>query len=245
MLFFKGEEGKMRRSFLPQVDPLSRNEQLKLVEKSRLGDKDAKIKLFASLQGLIIKNILVPLGIPKGLWQDAIQNAYIGFEKALVLYDPSKRSKENGEPVKFSTYALYWMENFVRRGVKQDGFVKLINSTSMEEFASRRDGSEEEGENEIMLRHRAQEKDPTYKEATRSLFRDILFEVMKESLTPREREILVLHFGLDGDKPLTQREIAQRLGVCPARIWALKKRALEKLRLHLLRHYPSLKFLFQ
>ena len=245
MFFFKRKEGKMRSSFLPRVDPLSRNEQLKLVQQARSGEEDAKIKLFASLQGLIIKNILKPLGIPKDLWPDAIQSAYIGFEKALVLYDPSKRSKENGELVKFSTYALYWMENFVRRGVKQEGFVKLINSTSLEEFASRRDGSEEAGENEIMLRYRAQEKDPTYKEATRSLFRDILFEVMEESLTPREREILVLHFGLDGEKSLTQREIAQRLGVCPARIWAIKERALEKLRLHLLKCYPSLKFLLQ
>ena len=40
-----------------------------------------------------------------------------------------------------------------------------------------------------------------------------LYSKMKDVLKPREKNILELRFGLDGDKPKTQNEIADMMGI--------------------------------
>ena len=49
-------------------------------------------------------------------------------------------------------------------------------------------------------------------------------------LTPREREIVSLRYGLGGEPPLTQRETAQRCRISRSYVSRIEKRALEKLR---------------
>ncbi len=51
-----------------------------------------------------------------------------------------------------------------------------------------------------------------------------------ERLEPREREIVVLRYGLAGDAPLTQREVAAKLGISRSYISRIEKAALEKIR---------------
>jgi len=50
-----------------------------------------------------------------------------------------------------------------------------------------------------------------------------------EVLTPREREIVTLRYGLGGSMPLTQREVAVRMGISRSYVSRIEKRALEKL----------------
>lgn len=57
-----------------------------------------------------------------------------------------------------------------------------------------------------------------------------LYEVLKPVLTPREREIIVLRYGLTGQRPLVQREVAKKLHISRSYISRLEKKALEKLR---------------
>ena len=49
-------------------------------------------------------------------------------------------------------------------------------------------------------------------------------------LLPREREIVVLRYGLKGYQPKTQREVAKYLGISRSYVSRLEKRALEKLK---------------
>jgi len=49
-------------------------------------------------------------------------------------------------------------------------------------------------------------------------------------LDDRERTIIVLRYGLDGGRPLPQREVAQRLGISRSYVSRIEKKALEKLR---------------
>lgn len=49
-------------------------------------------------------------------------------------------------------------------------------------------------------------------------------------LDDREREIICLRYGLNGSAPLTQREVAQRLGISRSYISRIEKKSLEKLR---------------
>ncbi len=54
--------------------------------------------------------------------------------------------------------------------------------------------------------------------------------LVEEVLDEREREIIILRYGLCGYKPLTQREVASHLGISRSYVSRIEKRALEKLR---------------
>ena len=53
--------------------------------------------------------------------------------------------------------------------------------------------------------------------------------LVREVLTPREREIVTLRYGLGGQMPRTQRDIAGKLGISRSYVSRIEKRALEKL----------------
>ena len=57
-----------------------------------------------------------------------------------------------------------------------------------------------------------------------------LYYYMKQKLTRREQEILVLRYGLLGSREYTQREIARQLGISRSYVSRIEKKALEKLR---------------
>ena len=57
-----------------------------------------------------------------------------------------------------------------------------------------------------------------------------LLHLVKEKLDKREKEIITLRYGLEGYKPLTQREVAAYLKISRSYVSRIEKRALEKLR---------------
>ena len=57
-----------------------------------------------------------------------------------------------------------------------------------------------------------------------------LLRLVKEILDKREKEIITLRYGLEGYKPLTQREVAAYLKISRSYVSRIEKRALEKLR---------------
>ena len=67
-----------------------------------------------------------------------------------------------------------------------------------------------------------------YDEETRISLRE---EIAK--LKPREQEILSLRFGLDGKEELTQKEVAEFLGISQSYISRLEKKILKKLKVGL------------
>lgn len=54
-------------------------------------------------------------------------------------------------------------------------------------------------------------------------------EIIEKVLEPRERQIIVLRYGLNGARPITQREVAARLGISRSYVSRIEKAALEKL----------------
>lgn len=56
-----------------------------------------------------------------------------------------------------------------------------------------------------------------------------LRKYINEVLTPRERIIIQLRYGLDGSKPLTQREVAQKLGISRSYVSRIEKKSLSSL----------------
>lgn len=68
----------------------------------------------------------------------------------------------------------------------------------------------------------AVENEDAYKELERNI---------NTKLTPRERDIIVLRYGLSNTKPLPQREIAKKYNISRSYVSRIEKKALEKLRL--------------
>lgn len=55
-------------------------------------------------------------------------------------------------------------------------------------------------------------------------------EYIMKNLSGREREIIMLRYGLNGDSPITQRETADCLGISRSYVSRIEKNALEKIR---------------
>ena len=62
----------------------------------------------------------------------------------------------------------------------------------------------------------------------------VLRQALRE-LPPREKEIVVMRFGLEGQKELTQKEVAQKMGISQSYISRLEKRIMERLKRELIR----------
>jgi RNA polymerase sporulation-specific sigma factor len=54
--------------------------------------------------------------------------------------------------------------------------------------------------------------------------------MMARCLTEREQEVISLRYGMTGAAPLTQREVAERLGISRSYVSRIETRALERLR---------------
>ena len=57
-----------------------------------------------------------------------------------------------------------------------------------------------------------------------------MYSVLGSTLNDREKEIITLRYGLNGQHPMVQREVAKKLHISRSYISRIEKKALEKLR---------------
>ena len=62
----------------------------------------------------------------------------------------------------------------------------------------------------------------------------LLRQALKE-LSDREREIVFMRYGLEGRKELTQKEVAQKMGISQSYISRLEKRIMQRLKKEILK----------
>ncbi len=60
-----------------------------------------------------------------------------------------------------------------------------------------------------------------------------LHDALKRCLTDQERQVVCLRYGLEGNRPHRQREVAELTGISRSYVSRIEKRALEKLRVQL------------
>jgi len=87
----------------------------------------------------------------------------------------------------------------------------------------------EEGESRLADLIPANDAQNPVIEATRSALRDELFCAL-EDLTPREKDVIILRYGMDGDEPRTLEEVGRALEVTRERVRQIETSALAKLR---------------
>ena len=148
--------------------------------------------------------------------EDLISIGTIGLIKGVSTYRPDKN-------VRLATYASRCIENEI-----------LMYFRSMKKSAgdlSLSEGLEPDGDGETLslLDTLAEDSDMAEDVGVAELCRQMR-RTMDRVLEPREREILRLRYGLDGTKPLTQREVAAGCGISRSYVSRIEKKALGKLK---------------
>ena len=148
--------------------------------------------------------------------EDLISIGCIGLIKAIDTFDDKKG--------RLATYACRCIDNellMLLRGKKK---------TSREVSLFEPIGQDKEG-NEIHLVDIIEQQQPDIIESM-ELSGNIrkLFSLLNETLTEREREILVMRYGLNGMPEATQSQIGEQLGISRSYVSRIEKKALQKLR---------------
>ena len=153
--------------------------------------------------------------------EDLISIGTIGLIKAISTY---RRDKN----IKLATYASRCIENeilmHIRKITPQKAEVSLDEPINMDYDGNELLLSDVLGTDEDMI--------------LRPLEDDVDIKVLRQAvreLPNREREIVLMRFGLEGRKELTQKEVAVKMGISQSYISRLEKRIMTKLRKELIR----------
>lgn len=153
--------------------------------------------------------------------EDLISIGTIGLIKAIGTYKLDKK-------IKLATYASRCIENeilmYIRKTANQKAEVSLEEPINMD-----CDG------NELLLCDiLGTEEDMILRPLEDHVDLCVLRQALRE-LPPREREIVGMRYGLEGRKELTQKEVAQKMGISQSYISRLEKRILLRLKKELIR----------
>ena len=195
--------------------PLSREEEAKIMEQLRAGDEDVK-------QTLIERNLRLVVYIARKFEntgvcvEDLISIGTIGLIKAVNTFDAEKR-------IKLATYASRCIENeilmYLRRSCKLKLEVSLDEPLNVDW-----DG------NELLLSDiLGTDADAIYRGIEYEVDKELLSLAMKK-LTPREKKIMELRFGLYGNREYTQKQVADMMGISQSYISRLEKHIIKLLK---------------
>ena len=149
--------------------------------------------------------------------EDLISIGTIGLIKAIITFDPNKNNR-------LGTYAARCIENEILMMLRSKK--KLSKEVSLyEPIGTDRDG------NEIQLFDIIESEDADAQ--TKISLKDdirLLYDKIESVLSPRERLVLKMRYGLYNQEEYTQREIADQLGISRSYVSRIEKSAIEKLR---------------
>ena len=195
--------------------PLTEEQEKEYLEKCKAGDTFARNKLVEHNLRLVA-HIIKKYYAKESDHDDLVSIGTIGLIKAINTYDNSKS-------IKLSSYASRCIENeilmYFRSSKKTSQDISLSDSIDFD-----KDG------NPLTLIDVLSVEDDFTKELEDKINCKKLAKYMNETLTDREKYILTMRYGLNNQKPLTQREVAKTLGISRSYISRIEKRALNILR---------------
>ena len=195
-------------------EPLSVEEEQFLSEKLADGDEKAREKL-------IVHNLRLVVYIAKKFEnsgvniEDLISIGTIGLIKAVNTFSPEKN-------IKLATYASRCIENEILMHLRKIASQKVEISLD-EPLNTDWDG------NELMLADvLGSDGDEINREIEEEDEKRILLQVI-DTLPEREKEIIDMRFGLGEKEELTQKQVADKLGISQSYISRLEKRIIKKI----------------
>lgn len=193
--------------------PLSAREEAECFAALRAGDTSMREKLIRHNLRLVAHIVKKYYALP-GDQDDLISIGTIGLMKAVDTFDSARRAR-------FSTYASRCIENEIRMQFRRD----RKNGTAV----SLQEGLEADGDSALTLADVLQDSF-CMEEACERQDDARRVRLLLETLPARERQILLLRYGLGGQPPLTQLEVSGMLGISRSYVSRLESHALELLR---------------
>ncbi len=194
--------------------PLSAREEIAAFEAYRAGDLDARDRL-------IRHNLRLVAHIVKKYYSanveqdDLISIGTIGLIKAVGSFDNKKGAR-------FATYAARCIENEIlmqfRAGRKSQNDISI-----QEPIDSDRDG------NNLTLNDIVADPFDLMEDCERREQAQALRRIV-DLLDSRERQVIILRYGLSGESPLTQQQVADLLHISRSYVSRIEKKALGVLR---------------
>lgn len=195
-------------------DPLSKEEEEKLLELANLGDKEARGKLIEHNLRLVA-HIVKKYDHRREDVDDLISIGTIGLIKGVDSYSLKHKTR-------LTTYCARCIENEILMHFRSDK--KNNKNISIDESV----GFDKEG-NVITFLDILKTPNPDF--ALDIHLQDNLKLLKKYFvvLTDREKDIIIKRYGLDGNDEITQKEIAKEFGISRSYVSRIEKRALTKI----------------
>ena len=195
--------------------PLEEDVERELVLKSKEGDLEAR-------NTLIIHNLRLVVYISKKFestkinLEDLISIGSMGLIKGVQTFKLEKN-------IKLATYASRCIENEILMYLRKTN--KSRQELSLDEVLS----VDSEGNEMVLSDILASEEDLSLVKLEKKQETEDLYRALNK-LRKREKEIIILRFGLFGKEAMTQKEVADLLGISQSYISRLEKRIFEKMR---------------
>ena len=195
--------------------PLPREQEAVLLERLSTGD-------FQVRQTLIERNLRLVVYIARrfentGIQiEDLISIGTIGLIKAINTFRTDKN-------IKLATYASRCIENEILMYLRKNSSQRT--EVSFDEPLN----TDWDGKELLLSDVLGTEGDVVMRPIEEDVDRQLL-QTAVSHLSPRERDIITMRFGLGGAKELTQKEVADRLGISQSYISRLEKRIILRLR---------------
>jgi len=196
-------------------EPLSKEEEEEALELAAFGDEVAKNKLIEHNLRLVVflakkyENTNVDL-------EDLVSIGTIGLIKGINTY-------KMGKNIKLATYASRCIDNeilmFLRKNKKRKTEISFEDSLSFDA-----DGNELHLEDVL-----GTDSDIVTRELEEKIEKKILIEEI-EKLNERDKKIMILRYGLFGNEEVTQKDVADMLGISQSYISRIEKKVIKRLK---------------
>ncbi len=196
-------------------EPLGEDAERECLVKMKNGDKDAR-------NMLIEHNLRLVAHIVKKYSQsfdvdDLISIGTIGLMKGVDSFDYEKNTK-------LATYVARCIENEILMHLRHEK--KFNSQVSLSEPI----GFDQEGNEVSLMDILVGDGEDICEKVDRKNNLSRLFNKIQEMKDEREKEIIHLRYGLWGKRPMTQKEVAKKLGISRSYVSRIEKKAISHLR---------------
>lgn len=196
-------------------EPLSATEEKDCIERMSNGDEEAKnILIERNLR--LVAHICKKYSTTNVEQDDLISIGTIGLIKGINSFEPSKG-------VRLATYVARCIDNEILMHLRS------IKKLGAEVYLEDPIGKDKD-DNTVSLQEVLENNDKSIEDEVDLKFKiKKMYQKMKEVLKLREKTILELRFGLDGNKPKTQNQIAEMMGISRSYVSRIETKAINKL----------------